>query len=352
MMKFKSMMGLAAMGVVGSLGMTAQAAPLLNLVIEGRASNVDPWSSSLNVTPGQTIEYRARLAMASIGTSNTQGVTVRTISSINAGDGANGLKFDLIQPNGATVTIDFDAAGTLAAGWSGASGFSGGTVADAGPASAAPAVTGSEPDWLFNVRPVRTSGSFAVGDILSGSVDVVGGTGSSVLTGRWSAGGSGSFRINGSASNIFITATTEAGADPFVGYTPLNLTIAALDGDLTINKFLDLNADGDKDVGEGLLGAGYEFELRDALVNGNVVGTGTTDGSGTVTLTDIAAGTYYLFETDVPLNTLYGIPTSQGVQVTIVGGQTVSVNFGNIPEPASLGVLALGGLALLARRRK
>src|SRR4051794_25031348 len=83
----------AGMGVGGERA--AQASPLWNVKLLARlAGSSDPFSSSLQVTLGESVEYQLVGNMASVGTSNAN-VAVGTITSLTAGlDGGNNFKID------------------------------------------------------------------------------------------------------------------------------------------------------------------------------------------------------------------------------------------------------------------
>jgi len=211
------------------LAVPVMAAPLIQLSLVGRVvGGPDPtFHDAITVTTGQQVEYRLFAQMAPLQTSNTQGATTRTITSLalvqgTSGDGINGLKIDLFNRPGSLTTTAFTAGGTLnpdpssltGDGWDAGTGASGGTP------------TASD---LLGVRPIHSTGLQTFGNpelVMSGLFTVpAGGLGlPGFLDMRWAAGGAGSAKING-GTNVIISATTEAGADPFVGYTPLAMNV-------------------------------------------------------------------------------------------------------------------------------
>ena len=97
-------------------------------------------------------------------------------------------------------------------------------------------------------------------------------------------------------------------------------------GALTVTKYNDLDADGERDAAEGIL-SGWTFSVKDA--SNATVGTLTTDGTGTATLSDLAPGAYSVIETAQAgwVNSDPGGGTITGISV--VAGQTATATFGN-----------------------
>jgi len=117
------------------------------------------------------------------------------------------------------------------------------------------------------------------------------------------------------------------------------------DGSLTIVKFRDDSEDGDPQLGEPPL-AGWEFQV----VGDGVDETVTTGADGTVTV-DLPEGEYEITEINLPAG--WTVTSDNPLTgVLIVEGQGTTVFFGNIPEPATLATLLLGGATMLLRRRR
>jgi hypothetical protein len=208
----------------------SHAAPFVTLTLQGRVTGSgDAFSTTVAVNPagGQTIDYQLVADMAAVGTSNVQGATSRTITSLTVGtDGLNSHKIDIFELATQEIQANFTAAGALngdpspVAGdsWSAAAGTGGGT----------PTVrpgNGAAND-LIAVRPGHSSGLQTAVDpevVMSGTFTVGAGTTASLVQMRFSTTSpSGSMKINGTAT-VLINTGTETGADPLTGYVPLTL---------------------------------------------------------------------------------------------------------------------------------
>jgi hypothetical protein len=216
-----------AFAIAALVAIPAVASPLVNLSLLGRVtgSGAD-FSSSVIANPGQSIDIQLWVDMAPIGTSNLQGTTTRTINSLTLiqlqGDGVQSLKFNIAKllnkPEttlagafAGGLTFNSDPSTTLTNdSWGAITGANGGTI------------SGTD---LTAVRPGHAAGLFSAID-----PEVVGTTtfnftsGSGWLSVQWYSSASAAFKINGT-TNVIATNTTETGADPYVGYTPLGINI-------------------------------------------------------------------------------------------------------------------------------
>jgi len=152
-------LALAAAGVVGLSAPNAGAAPFLQISLLGSTSSAGPFTSSLNVTAGQTIFYRVDVKLlANDGTTNAfptapgNKTTVDWRPSVDNAPGTtgmNGVLFSLTQPTtgiqaSATTQVklgqtvpNFDALSTPdptepTESWANGTGFSRGTRTDRG----------------------------------------------------------------------------------------------------------------------------------------------------------------------------------------------------------------------------
>ena len=191
----------------------ANGAPLINLSIQGSIDGGNTFSSTLNVSAGQSIAIQVLGQLAPVGTSNSH---ANTTSIVSGTDGINSLAFNLIDSAGGAFNV---ASLTLGSGWNGGSGFGVGTVSG---------------NTLSDVRPIQAPGVFAGATspsvLLTGTFTVGSFSGSSTETlgGAWATTGttSGAFKIDSGSSKV-ITTTTEASTDPYVGYSPLTLNNTA-----------------------------------------------------------------------------------------------------------------------------
>jgi hypothetical protein len=163
--------------------------------------------------------------MAPVGTSNVGGIFPLTINSLSllqgiSGDGINGLKIDFVNRVGSPAAALFSAAGTLnpdpsslsGDGWDAGTGASGGTPTGA---------------YLLGVRPIHSTGIQTFGNpelVMSGVFTIAAVASGGFLDMQWSSDGAGLARINGRNTAV-ISASSEYGADPFVGYTSLAINV-------------------------------------------------------------------------------------------------------------------------------
>jgi len=195
----------------------SQAAPFLQLTLQGRVTGSgDAFSTPVNLTgAGQSIDYQLMGDMAPTGTVNG----TRTITSLTAGtDGLTITKLDIFELATQEIQANFSAPGALQNNWNAGAGTNGGT-----PTLRPSAGANSD---LLSIRPGQATGTFKAVDpevIMSGTFLASAGVAPSLVQMRAATNAfSGTLKING-ATSVFMTAATEAGADPFTGYTPLTL---------------------------------------------------------------------------------------------------------------------------------
>jgi len=204
---------------------TANAANLGTLILEGRKQGTTDWLRNITVLPGDVIEYRVLADMAPVGATN--GTNTITAASTPANSGFNALSLAIAQDAAAPIQVDFRAPlsdpnnlSSFRNGWADGVGASAGTPT--------PRAAGSQNDNMMGIRPIHAAGVFTGFEpaevVLSGSTFAVVTAplgGSTVLSPTWGTA-SGSLRINGT-TNVFITTTGQAGADPLVGFSGLTL---------------------------------------------------------------------------------------------------------------------------------
>jgi hypothetical protein len=246
--------------LVGTLVLVAwastQAAPLVNISMEGRKQGTTAWQKVImDVNPGDVIEYRLMLNMAPVGTTNTQAGVTTTVTSLSPTlDGMNSLFLDIVQPPTDTMKVMFNRAGVrfdeelgsnrdiqtnaLQAAWRlGIGAFGGG---DPEPSPLVEHGPYQRPS-LQDIRPVRNAGSFAgVGtpipimtapntnpdNLATFSVTTAG---TATIMPVWGGDTSGGGRVNAVDANsppFFVTEDTQTNStDPIVGLDPLLINI-------------------------------------------------------------------------------------------------------------------------------
>jgi hypothetical protein len=206
----------------------SHASPLATLSLQGRITGSgDAFSTSVLVSQagGQSIDYQVVMDMAPTGTTNSNGS--RTITSLTVGtDGVNTHKIDIFELATDSVQVNFAAAGVLNADPSPVAGdsWASGTGASGGTPTARPAGVGND---LLAVRPAHGAGIFTAVDpeiVMSGTFTTAPGSADSLVRMRVFNPPATSLKING-ATTVFPSATTENGADPIYGYTPLTLVV-------------------------------------------------------------------------------------------------------------------------------
>jgi hypothetical protein len=203
------------------------AAPLATLSLEARPTGVGTYSSTVTATVNQVYDYEVVLTMSPIGTSNTQGSTTRTISSLvdkttSGGDGFNTLSLNISETSANPVQADFGldtlATSNAEAPWT--------LAASAAPGSQTTRLGTTYHD-VMGIRPGHASGirtgAGASGDVvLTGTFTLMSVTGDGNIYCSF-AGTSSGIAINGAAVTFNVTTTTEGTSDPVVAYAPLEL---------------------------------------------------------------------------------------------------------------------------------
>jgi hypothetical protein len=235
--------------VVGMIAQQARSAPLVYLYLVGRqAGSVASFSRSVQVVPGDTVEYQVLFQMAPLGTSNTQytsgGIpTTRTLQYWKAARaGGNSMSLDLFQNPNDPVQIDLhpatlneDPSPQLNDSWASGTGANAGRLVSR---------AGSQFNDLIGIRPIHAPGVFTGVDVnnssylevvLSGTFTIpqaVSGEGSMVRL-RWGTTNtltSGGFAINGNEPDFFlnsfgVSSNSERSSDPYIAMTLLCRTL-------------------------------------------------------------------------------------------------------------------------------
>jgi hypothetical protein len=230
---------------------SALAAPFCQLSILGSTSPSGPYTSTLTVTPGETIYYEVQLlALTSVGSTYTNTSITVAGATIGSSDGVNSLaSLDLLQTAANGVALSFNSTTTGTGGSVGggiiAGGFDGGTGVSGG----APMARGATGYFdLQGVRLVQATGTQVLPqtalNILSGSFTVMAATSggaaqlSGDMLGKNITGGTGAttsgLKIGGTSKvpsvtvsdgtlNSDGTRTLPTGNDPAFTWVPLVL---------------------------------------------------------------------------------------------------------------------------------
>jgi hypothetical protein len=353
------------------------AAPLVTVSLSARLQGSgDPFSNSLTaVTAGQTYDYQIQFLLAPVGTSNTQGVTTRTINSWNVSDGSNStsnglnnIKYSIYQNTSQQIQVNvglpsvnsnFTAGSPAAPTLVDRDGAGPGTNFDAinGFASAATGtfwgISSANTPGLYTLA----TGTFTVSSIGSGASSVLN-VGLQGATGTFMAG----LKYNGSTT-FNPTAAQQAGGDPPIAFSGLTLlsppTTTATDFTLTAsagstNVLLGGNTGITSTIAN--VGTGTDDTLNFTGLNassgagGTVTGAGSNGGplaqSASANNTGLTfTGTAYGTSTVTP-TVATATNATLGGNATNTGTTTVNINVGNATADTDGGFTA--GNALTA----
>jgi hypothetical protein len=129
-----------------------------------------------------------------------------------------------------------------------------------------------------------------------------------------------------------------------------------LKGKIKIIKFQDDDGDGIKGLDEPILGEGWQFEISGGDLTAPIALT--TDANGETIEVELglaAGGDYLVTEVGIPAGYAGWYQTTNdgnAIPVTVGGGINPPVFVGNIPEPAAMALVILGGFPVLVRRRR
>jgi len=218
--------------VVGTLVLTAcaavQAGTLGTMKLEGRLQGQTAWATSLQVAPGDVVEYRILADLNPVGSSN--GTNTITDATTPANSGFQSLSLKITQDPAAPIQVSFNPPLSTPNGLASfRNGWADGTGGNAGTPTAR---AGSANMDITGIRPVHASGVYTGVDaepILEGSTFNIAtapaGT-TTVLSPSWGTV-SGGMKINGAAPMFIQVGSNppgQASNDPLIGFAGLTLT--------------------------------------------------------------------------------------------------------------------------------
>ncbi|MCX5674453.1 MAG: PEP-CTERM sorting domain-containing protein [Planctomycetota bacterium] len=359
-------LALVAAVVAGVLAPAALAAPMLYCWLEASTTQGSGYTTGpLAVEDGQTVYYNIRVQMANpSGGAIYNAPTNKTMSTLTESiDGISSMKFNLYELAADPIQADFATASTLnaAAGWAGGTGPSGGV-----PTVGSGIYARGTYKNLIGIRPIQAAGTF-VGVTGSTPTALLISTGSAVVHGS-SLTTDSFLKMNAKVpsnsvtnaiirvNNPYVTAselTAQAGydADPLTVFGPVGST-ASYAGLVLYTPWADAVIPGVDPV------TGYVVDLmknEDLHLMAAVGGSSHTnvEYKWTIMSPEIIV---YGRDVIVPSALLATLPGEHHMVRLDVSGDgksdSMEVPLALVPEPATMALLALGGLAVASVRRR
>ena len=355
--------------MVGLPVASAFGAPLMYLTIKGSMSEAGPYSSAVEVT-GDTLYYQVWIDLADVGTVNAAGTITQLYRGTGTAqqipmrsDGINSTKFNLYQAATDPIQTDLSAdygAGpesglTVASGW------------DVGPMppegyNGMAVLRGTTGKYdLYNVRPVRSNGNMVGVTALNTHAPVMVASGSAPITAVQQ------FVDSILRGSYMLPVPVEYSQNPFAGgrINGVSNTVLGVPVYATMPK--DLNPANDTDpvlhinnlvmympgVRADMQGDSFTVSTDEDLDLGALAGghNATYDWLIASTAKEYSGQTVKVPWADL-LSLGYGL---HEITLTVHSGGLTAEDHATLnilPEPATMALLALGGLAVAARRRR